>query len=109
MDVSIGAVNNFLPGLTTRGVISPVLEAAQAQGISPNASIFGDMLQQAIAGAVQADAEHKATTAGLVLGEDVDLHTIPIASQKAELMLNLTVQMRNKMVEAYQEIARMQI
>ena len=98
----------YLPALTTQGtLLNPVLtskETARKTG-----SAFGDMLQQAVAGAAVRDAEHKELTTDLVLGEDVDLHTIPIAAQKAELMLNLTVQMRNKMIEAYQEIARMQI
>lgn len=70
---------------------------------------FANLLQDAINGTVSSDAEHKLQTDALLVGEDSDLHTIAIASQKAELMLSLTVQVRNKMVEAYQEVARMQI
>jgi len=70
---------------------------------------FGDFLQEAITNTVGSDAGHKVATADLVMGRDADLHTLPVAAQKAELMLNLTVQIRNKMVESYQEIMRMQI
>jgi flagellar hook-basal body complex protein FliE len=38
-----------------------------------------------------------------------DVHQIMIASEKASLGLELTVQIRNKMIEAYQEIMRMQV
>lgn len=42
-------------------------------------------------------------------GEDVDLHTVMIASQKASISLSATLEIRNKVVEAYQEIMRMNI
>ncbi|NHN28387.1 flagellar hook-basal body complex protein FliE [Paenibacillus agricola] len=42
-------------------------------------------------------------------GEISDVHQIVIASEKASLGLELTVQIRNKMIEAYQEVMRMQV
>lgn len=46
---------------------------------------------------------------GFVKGEISDVHQLMIASQKASLGLELTVQVRNKVIEAYQEIMRMQV
>lgn len=45
----------------------------------------------------------------LATGEVNDIHTVMIASEKASLALQLTVQIRNKLVDAYQEIMRMQV
>lgn len=42
-------------------------------------------------------------------GETDNLHQVMLAAEKADLALQLTVQMRNKIVEAYQEISRMRI
>jgi flagellar hook-basal body complex protein FliE len=42
-------------------------------------------------------------------GEISDVHQIMIASEKASLGLQLTVQVRNKVIDAYQEIMRMQV
>ena len=42
-------------------------------------------------------------------GEISDVHQIVIASEKASLGLELTVQIRNKVIEAYQEVMRMQV
>lgn len=42
-------------------------------------------------------------------GKSVNLHETMLAVTKAELAFNLAVQMRNKMVEAYQEVMRMQV
>jgi len=42
-------------------------------------------------------------------GENIELHDVMIAMQKAQLTLNLALQIKNKITEAYQEIMRMQI
>ena len=42
-------------------------------------------------------------------GDVEDLHTVLIASDEASLALELAVQVRNRLVEAYKEINNMQI
>lgn len=42
-------------------------------------------------------------------GEGEDLHTAALATQRAELTLDLFLQTRNKVISAYQEIMRMQM
>jgi len=42
-------------------------------------------------------------------GQVEDFHTAMIAVQKASLALDLTLQVRNKAIESYQEIMRMQV
>lgn len=43
------------------------------------------------------------------LGKDVELHKVVLAAEQANLALQMTVQVRNKIIEAYQEITRMQL
>jgi flagellar hook-basal body complex protein FliE len=45
----------------------------------------------------------------LASGQDKDIHNTMIAMEKAGLALQLTMQVRNKALEAYQEIMRMQV
>lgn len=45
----------------------------------------------------------------LSIGEVDNLHDVTIAAEKANVALQLTLTIRNKIVEAYQEIMRMQI
>ncbi len=45
----------------------------------------------------------------LALGKSPPIHRVIIESEEASLALQLTLQMRNKAIEAYQEIMRMQI
>lgn len=42
-------------------------------------------------------------------GEGEEIHEVALAAQKAELAFELFVETRNKVVEAYQEVMRMQI
>lgn len=44
-----------------------------------------------------------------VKGEDVDINDVMLAGQEAQISLQLAVQIRNKVVEAVQELSRMQL
>ena len=46
---------------------------------------------------------------GFINGEDIDIHQVMLASEEAKMSIELAVQIRNKIVEAYQEISKMQL
>lgn len=48
-------------------------------------------------------------TTKMIQGEDVEVHDVMLAGAEAQTSLQLAVQVRNKIVEAIQEINRMQI
>lgn len=66
---------------------------------------FGDGLKQV--NQLQLDADK--LTKEAAVGGDVDLHDVMIAGEKAGVAMQLTLQIRNKLVEAYQEVMRMQV
>ncbi len=70
---------------------------------------FGQMLKDAFADIIQTDMQDKASTISAITGGNTDLHNATIAAQKAEIALSLTLAVRNKMIEAYQEVMRMQV
>ncbi|AHF07790.1 flagellar hook-basal body complex protein FliE [Desulfitobacterium metallireducens] len=87
--------------------VNPVSSAGN--GTAKAGSDFGQFLTDALN---QVDALQKnagAASLGLATGQIQDVHTVMIAEQKASLALNMTVQVRNKVIESYQEIMRMQI
>jgi len=55
---------------------------------------------------LQHDSDQKVS--GSLLGQE-EMHTAMLSLEKANLGFKLLLQVRNKMVEAYQELARMQI
>ncbi len=48
-------------------------------------------------------------TESFMLGEPVEIHTMLIAMEKADLAMRETLEIRNKLIEAYKEIQQMQI
>ncbi|MBZ4663097.1 MAG: fliE [Caloramator sp.] len=55
----------------------------------------------------QLDAENK--TIELIKGDAKDIHEVMLTVEEARLSLELAVQIRNKLVEAYQELNRIQV
>ncbi len=74
-----------------------------------SSSLFKDIFQDAIQNVrdTQADLEDKQYL--LATGQLDDVHTVPIAAAKAQLSVELLVQLRNKAVEAYNELMRISI
>ena len=70
---------------------------------------FGTFLKDAINDVNNKQIESDLMTEKLVRGENVELHDVMISAQKAAIALNATMEMRNKVVEAYQEIIRMPV
>ncbi|MFC5588433.1 flagellar hook-basal body complex protein FliE [Sporosarcina soli] len=70
---------------------------------------FGTFLKDAIQEVNHKQVESDKMTQKLVMGGDVELHDVMIAAQKASIALNATMEVRNKVVEAYQEIIRMPV
>ncbi len=76
---------------------------------APEGAPFSQYLNEAMANVVGADYVNKTANVGLLTGTLDNMHTAAIAGEKAEVMLNLTMQVRNKVVESYQEVMRMQM
>lgn len=70
---------------------------------------FGEIFNQALQGVNQAQKTSDKLTTDLATGKVENIHEVMIAAEKASLSLELTMQVRNKVVEAYQEVMRMQV
>jgi len=70
---------------------------------------FTNILTDALRTAETTDAIDKASTIELITGQADDLSGLLIDAQKAELALQLALQIRNKVMDAYNEIMRMSI
>lgn len=70
---------------------------------------FGGKIKEVISEVnnLQADADTVANK--LASGDAIEIHQAMIAMQKASTALQFTIQVRNKIIEAYQEIMRMQL
>ncbi len=84
------------------GSLSPLPKDSKAE------TAFGDALKQLI-GSVDGSAADANAAVGRMLDGTGDVHEAVIAMQKADTALQLTVQIRNKIVQAYQDIMRMPV
>lgn len=79
-----------------------------SEDLAANAS-FGELMRQKLVEVNNLQLRSDELTKEMLTGKPVDLHQVMIAAEQAGLALQLTVQVRNKIIEAYQEISRMQI
>lgn len=69
---------------------------------------FVETLRGAIDEAQDLQSAADTKVSGLLEGNGIDVHSAMIAVEKADLSFQLMMQVRNKIVAAYQEISRMQ-
>jgi flagellar hook-basal body complex protein FliE len=100
-----------LANTTTSGVGGNPLTATGNSGIGSDASggvDFGATLNRLVSAVESSNAQANQATLGMVDGS-VDVHDAMIAIQRADMTFQLTMQIRNKLVAAYQDIMRMPV
>lgn len=90
-----------LPNNVLKGVGS---SDGSSKGVS-----FGDFLNSAIKQVDGLQKESEKLNESLALGLTDNIHQVMIASEKASIAMQFTMQVRNKIMDAYQEIMRMPI
>jgi flagellar hook-basal body complex protein FliE len=88
--------------------VEPVAQRPQA-GPEPGGESFAALLRQQLDELVNLQDDAARMQQALAAGQVDDLSQVVLAVQKADLALNFALQLRNKVVEAYQEITRMQV
>jgi flagellar hook-basal body complex protein FliE len=99
-------------GLPIRPVLPniPVISPAKITGTpSPGEGVFQKMLEQSFATIETQRTAAQQSVDRFLSGEGEELHQVAMATQKAELSFEMFLQVRNKVVQAYQDIMRMQI
>ncbi|MBS4217755.1 flagellar hook-basal body complex protein FliE [Bacillus sp. FJAT-49711] len=74
-----------------------------------NSTSFKDLLKTAIQEVNHAQVQSDMATEKLARGENIELHEVMITAQKASITMQAAIEIRNKAVEAYQEMMRMQV
>jgi flagellar hook-basal body complex protein FliE len=70
---------------------------------------FGSVLADALGRVEQFQQNADSSIGKFLSGEDEEVHKVALATQQASLSFDLFLQVRNKVVSAYQEVMRMQI
>jgi flagellar hook-basal body complex protein FliE len=81
---------------------------ATSTGQDVGESSFGDVLSNAVNGVEQLHTSAQQQVTQLAQGDRQDIHSVMIAVEKADVAFQLMMQVRNKIVSAYQEVSKMQ-
>ena len=98
------SVNEVLANLYTPKEIANEEINNQGQGVS-----FGDIISSEMNKLNDKQVYADNMIEGLIRGEDLDLHQVMLATEEAKLSMELAVQVRNRVIEAFNEIRNIQL
>lgn len=93
------------PGLQGREGVEPTGPAGLTIDRTPSSS-FASTLANAVEHVQELQQDVAQKTRGLALGEDVEVHDVMIAADKSEVAFNLMLEIRNKLVDAWERLSR---
>ena len=99
-DLNIESIN---PKPVTTKVLNETKDAPRAAQPS-----FGQWLNRSLNEVSKMQAQSNTSALKLVTGENKDIHGTMITMQKADIATSLMIEVRNKLMSAYDEIKRMQ-
>jgi len=91
-----------------RAVPLPDLNAPNSAGLSGGGD-FQSLLANAIGGVERLRGDAGKTVQRFLAGDGEEVHTVALATQRAELAFETFLQIRNKVVSAYQAVMQMQV
>ena len=94
-----------ISGASSAAGISRVIKPAEEQASAG----FTSKMQNALESVAAAERDADVKVQDVASGGDTPIHELMVATTKASLSVDLLVQTRNRAVEAYQEIMRMQV
>lgn len=86
---------------------TPSLAPGESAGAAPPAP-FSDLLTDAVGQVNQLESQAQTAVEGMMTGSGVDVHQAMIATQKADMAFEMALAVRNKAVQAYQQVIGMQ-
>ena len=99
-------INPLTPNIMHLFNHEPIKTDSSLTGTERN---FADILTESLNTAEVADFTDKSSMLDLMMGEADDLSGLLIDAQKAELALQFALQIRNKVIDAYNEVMRMSV
>ncbi|MFZ1057524.1 MAG: flagellar hook-basal body complex protein FliE [Opitutaceae bacterium] len=105
----IGSIGStFGPQILTQVAPSQPPSTTELGGTTAPSGGFGQMLDGLVSAVNTKQAAADKITQSVLLGDSGQLHQSVLAMQEASVSLSLMVEVRNKLVESYQELMRMQ-
>jgi flagellar hook-basal body complex protein FliE len=98
-----------VPALIAAPAVLPAVSPAFIPATGGSGPAFSAVFTDAISKVEAFQQNAQQSVNRFLSGEGEDLHKVALASQEADLSFQLFLQVRNKVVSAYQEVMRMQV
>ncbi len=102
MSVALTSLNNVVSSGSLQGIGSAAPAPKTGSG-------FASVLEGAIQSVEQPGQQADKAIQSFLNGDGEDLHNVALSVQQASLAFDLGLQIRNKVVSAYQEVMKMQM
>lgn len=102
MSIAISSISGITPSTVTQST-------GAAVSSSPSSGSFASALEGAIQSVEQTGQQADTAVQKFLNGEGEELHNVALSVQRASLAFDFGLQVRNKIVSAYQEVMKMQI
>ena len=102
-------VNTINPTNVSKVVSTNLQKTVNTSGVENSGVNFKDMLLKAMESVNMEQQNAQRISELFAAGEIDDLHQVMIAQSKADVTLNLAVEVKNKLLESYKEIMRLQL
>lgn len=103
--MSLPPASAIVPAMGTM----PVAPQASSTTTAPTGLSFSQMLANGVEAVDQRVVDADSLAAAFAVNDSVPLHRVTYALEQARLSLELMLQVRTRLVEAYQEVSRMQL
>ncbi|MBU5314773.1 flagellar hook-basal body complex protein FliE [Clostridium bornimense] len=102
-------VNKYIPTEYLNKVNSVASNNNKESNTNTSSVSFSDVLGEKIQAVNDKIVESENKTINFINGEEEDIHNVMISAEEAKESLQLAVEVRNKLVDAYKEILSMQL
>src|ERR1700704_3570284 len=98
-----------IPSIGGLSPIKPTLPTLGSGPDKPAGADFGSALQQAVGAPGGLSGKADVSSLARAKGEPIDIHEVMINTEQASLGFSMALQVRNKLIDAYQEVMRMSV
>ncbi|WP_329602857.1 flagellar hook-basal body complex protein FliE [Terrilactibacillus tamarindi] len=98
-----------ISAINMKGLQNVITSSKTDSSVSKTSTSFSNVFDKAISALNESQKESDQAVTDLISGKNQDLHNVMISLAKSDVLMQTASQFRNKAIDAYQEIMRMQV
>lgn len=100
---------NRIQNVANSAISTQNTRLGQANATAKTSTPFSEVVQKAVNGVNEMQVQADQKSADLISGKTDDVHDVSIAMQRSKLSFELMMEIRNKLLDTYKEVSRIQM